>query len=44
MARLVEHQCAHCGSVPTEPGNDVAKGQLTVNYATNPGPPIENVL
>ena len=27
-----------CGSDPTEPGNDVSKGQLTVNWVSDTHP------
>lgn len=27
-----DDKCNNCGSVPTEPGNDVSKGQLTFNF------------
>ncbi|KAL3679126.1 hypothetical protein R1sor_022082 [Riccia sorocarpa] len=30
--QLLAHGCGKCGSVPTEPGNDVGTGQLTVNW------------
>ncbi|KAB8070990.1 killer toxin [Aspergillus leporis] len=33
---LLNHGCSACGSVPTNPGNDVSKGQLTVNYVGKP--------
>ena len=33
---LLNHGCQVCGSDPTEPGNDVSKGQLTVNYVSKP--------
>ncbi|KAL3675604.1 hypothetical protein R1sor_025552 [Riccia sorocarpa] len=29
--RLLDHGCTKCGSVPTEPGNNVDFGELTVN-------------
>lgn len=29
---LVDHGCSQCGSNPTNPGNDVSKGELTVKY------------
>lgn len=32
LNRLLEHGCEVCGSVPTDDGNDVSKGELTVNY------------
>ncbi|KAL3679133.1 hypothetical protein R1sor_022089 [Riccia sorocarpa] len=34
--QLLAHGCGKCGSVPTEPGNDVGTGQLTVNWVINP--------
>ncbi|KAK5990861.1 KP4 killer toxin [Cladobotryum mycophilum] len=34
--QLLDHKCGACGSVPTQGGNDVSKGQLTVNYVTQP--------
>ncbi|KAK3181606.1 hypothetical protein K4F52_007161 [Lecanicillium sp. MT-2017a] len=33
---LIDHGCSQCGSNPTEPGNDVSKGELTVNVVSNP--------
>ncbi|TQV90463.1 Killer toxin, Kp4/SMK-like, core [Cordyceps javanica] len=33
---LVDHGCSQCGSNPTEPGNDVSKGELTVNIVSAP--------
>lgn len=33
---LVDHKCTSCGSVPTTPGNDVSKGELTVNVVSSP--------
>jgi len=32
LDELLEHKCDKCGSIPTDPGNNVANGQLTVNY------------
>lgn len=32
---LINHGCGACGSVPTDPGNDVKNGQLTANMVTN---------
>lgn len=29
---LLKHGCKGCGSCPTKPGNNVATGQLTVNF------------
>lgn len=31
---LLAHKCTICGSDPTEPGNNVADGQITVNYVS----------
>ncbi|OAA52155.1 Killer toxin, Kp4/SMK-like, core [Cordyceps fumosorosea ARSEF 2679] len=36
LQQLLDHKCHACGSVPTEPGNDVSKGELTVNYVSKP--------
>ncbi|KAK2596163.1 hypothetical protein QQS21_006440 [Conoideocrella luteorostrata] len=33
---LVDHKCSQCGSIPTQPGNDVSKGELTVNIVSAP--------
>ncbi|ATY60847.1 Killer Kp4 SMK-core [Cordyceps militaris] len=33
---LIDHGCSQCGSNPTEPGNDVSKGELTVNIVSGP--------
>ncbi|OAQ62343.1 killer toxin, Kp4 [Pochonia chlamydosporia 170] len=33
---LLNHGCKKCGSVPTQPGNDVSKGELTVNVVGDP--------
>ncbi|TQV90465.1 hypothetical protein V2A60_010455 [Cordyceps javanica] len=35
IQQLLDHGCRGCGSVPTQPGNDVSKGELTVNYVSN---------
>ncbi|KAJ5570443.1 uncharacterized protein N7459_009873 [Penicillium hispanicum] len=32
---LVDHGCETCGSDPTQPGNDVGNGELTVNYVSS---------
>ncbi|KAL4722230.1 hypothetical protein ACLX1H_011009 [Fusarium chlamydosporum] len=32
LQALLDHGCKKCGSVPTQPGNNVDDGQLTVNY------------
>lgn len=29
LQQLLDHHCTKCGSVPTQPGNDVSKGELT---------------
>ena len=34
LNQLSEHGCRVCGSVPTDPGNNVANGQLTVNFVS----------
>lgn len=31
---LYQHGCRKCGSIPTDPGNNVNKGELTVNYVS----------
>ncbi|ATY60061.1 Killer toxin, Kp4 [Cordyceps militaris CM01] len=31
LQQLLDHGCKKCGSVPTQPGNDVSRGELTVN-------------
>ncbi|KAL2628949.1 hypothetical protein R1flu_013635 [Riccia fluitans] len=36
VTNLLNHGCNVCGSDPTEPGNNVNNGQLTVNYVSNP--------
>ncbi|KAF5677112.1 killer toxin Kp4 [Fusarium circinatum] len=36
LQALLDHGCKKCGSVPTQPGNNVADGQLTVNYVSHP--------
>ncbi|KAK5990862.1 KP4 killer toxin [Cladobotryum mycophilum] len=36
LQQLLDHGCKKCGSAPTNPGNDVSKGQLTVNVVSNP--------
>lgn len=36
IARIMQHGCKKCGSVPTRPGNNVATGQLTVNIVGSP--------
>ncbi|KAM4062184.1 kp4 domain-containing protein [Hirsutella rhossiliensis] len=33
---LIDHKCQQCGSIPTQPGNDVSKGELTVNIVSAP--------
>lgn len=37
LRALFDHGCHKCGSVPTQPGNDVERGELTVNVV--PAPP-----
>ncbi len=32
---LLDHGCGACGSVPTDPGNNVNNGELTANMVTN---------
>ncbi|KAJ6789040.1 hypothetical protein PWT90_08411 [Aphanocladium album] len=36
LQQLLDHGCKKCGSVPTQPGNDVSKGELTVNIVGHP--------
>lgn len=36
MDGLLQHGCTTCGSNPTQPGNNVDSGELTVNYVANP--------
>jgi hypothetical protein len=36
MQEIIDHGCKLCGSVPTQPGNNVANGQLTVNAVSKP--------
>lgn len=36
MQALLDHGCKKCGSCPTQPGNDVSKGELTVNIVSDP--------
>lgn len=36
MDGLLQHGCTTCGSNPTQPGNNVNSGELTVNYVANP--------
>ncbi|KAJ7146339.1 killer toxin Kp4/SMK [Mycena epipterygia] len=33
---IVRHGCTVCGSVPTNAGNNVADGELTFNFVSNP--------
>ncbi|KAK9800030.1 putative Killer kp4 [Seiridium cardinale] len=33
---LQDNKCTICGSIPLDGGDDVKKGQLTVNYVANP--------
>lgn len=32
---LVNHGCTQCGSCPTQDGNDVSTGEITLNYVTS---------
>lgn len=34
LDQLKDHGCRVCGSIPTDPGNNVGNGQLTVNYVS----------
>lgn len=34
LDQLKDHNCRVCGSIPTDAGNDVKNGQLTVNYVS----------
>ena len=34
IQQLLAHGCTKCGSQPTEPGNNVNTGELTVNYVS----------
>ncbi|ROW03860.1 hypothetical protein VPNG_07270 [Cytospora leucostoma] len=36
VQNLLNHGCKTCGSDPTEPGNNVDNGELTVNYVSSP--------
>ncbi|KAK5993976.1 KP4 killer toxin [Cladobotryum mycophilum] len=36
LQELLDHGCKKCGSVPTNPGNDVSHGQLTANIVSDP--------
>lgn len=36
LQQLLDHGCKKCGSCPTQPGNDVSKGELTVNIVGSP--------
>ncbi|RGP81842.1 killer kp4 [Fusarium longipes] len=36
LQQILDHGCKLCGSVPTDAGNNVANGQLTVNVVINP--------
>lgn len=35
LNELLQHGCTVCGSVPLNPGNNVANGELTVNSVSN---------
>jgi hypothetical protein len=37
LNQIQSHGCKVCGSVPTNPGNDVSTGELTVNFISTPG-------
>lgn len=37
MQNLKSINCQTCGSSPTQPGNDVSSGELTVNYVSDGG-------
>lgn len=32
---LINHGCSKCGSCPTQSGNNVADGELTVNWVSS---------
>lgn len=34
LRKLQDHGCRVCGSIPINPGNDVSKGQVTVNFVS----------
>ena len=34
LDQLQDHGCRVCGSIPTDPGNNVGNGQLTVNFVS----------
>ncbi|SPJ72614.1 related to KP4 killer toxin [Fusarium torulosum] len=36
LQALLDHGCKKCGSVPTQDGNNVDDGQLTVNFVSEP--------
>ncbi|CAK7270436.1 hypothetical protein SEPCBS119000_004088 [Sporothrix epigloea] len=36
IQNLVDHGCTVCGSVPTQDGNDVSTGELTINAVDSP--------
>ncbi|KAM0189140.1 hypothetical protein ACHAPI_010158 [Fusarium lateritium] len=35
IQQIIDHKCSLCGSVPTQPGNNVDNGQLTVNFVSD---------
>lgn len=35
LQALLDHGCKKCGSIPTQPGNNVQMGELTVNVVGN---------
>ncbi|KAL3679138.1 hypothetical protein R1sor_022094 [Riccia sorocarpa] len=42
--QLLAHGCSKCGNVPTEPGNDVSTGQLTVNWSRSSRQYLDSLL
>lgn len=36
IQQIIDHGCSLCGSVPTQEGNNVDDGQLTVNFVSDP--------
>ena len=36
LTELQSHGCTICGSIPTNSGNDVSTGELTVNFVSTP--------
>ncbi|KAH7263802.1 killer toxin Kp4/SMK [Fusarium tricinctum] len=35
IQQIIDHKCSLCGSVPTQEGNNVDDGQLTVNFVSD---------